>query len=175
MNIESITQGKNKSVITANGKEYEFSNEVVFADRLQCGEIGAKMFFEYKEKSDCLLAKEYLFALLARALKSKKAAAEKLRQKGFSSKAIQYALERAEEYALLDDENYARCYIRTYSRSKGRRRLEYELKRQGVADEVIRRIFMEEGDRDTDTAKAAAEKYVRQKGAKASKDKLFRH
>ncbi len=175
MEIKSIKQGKTKSLVVVEDKEYDFSNEVIFTERLQSGEITAKRFFELKEKSDSLLAQQYLFGLLARTQKSKKEAAVRLRQKGFGAKAVQYAMQKAEEYSLLDDVYYARCYIRTYSRTKGSRLLEYELKRQGVDEDIIHRIFEEEGFSDDDAAKLAAEKYMRIKGDKATRDKLYRH
>jgi regulatory protein len=174
MEIQSIKQGKTKSIITADGKEYDFSNEVIFTQRLQEGEIGAKQFFELKEKSDCLLAKQYLFGLLARSQKSKKDAATRLRQKGFGSKAVNFAIQKAEEYSLLNDDYYAQCYVKTYSRTKGRRLLEYELKRQGIDEQIIQRVFEEEPDTDDKTALAAARKYIRLKGERATRDKLYR-
>lgn len=174
MEIQSIKQGKTKSIITADGKEYDFSNEVIFTQRLQEGEIGAKQFFELKEKSDCLLAKQYLFGLLARSQKSKKDAATRLRQKGFGSKAVNFAIQKAEEYSLLNDDYYAQCYVKTYSRTKGRRLLEYELKRQGIDEQIIQRVFEEEPDTDDETALAAARKYIRLKGERATRDKLYR-
>lgn len=175
MEIKSIKQGKTKSIVVLDDKEYDFSNEVIFAERMQIGEISGKRFFELKEKSDGLLAKQYLFGLLARTQKSKKEAAVRLRQKGFGSRAVQFALQKAEEFSLLDDVYYTRCYIKTYSRTKGSKLLEYELKRQGVDEEIIHRIFEEEGFSDDETARTAAEKYMRVKGDKASRDKLYRH
>lgn len=175
MEIKSIKQGKNKSLVIVDDKEYDFSNEVIFSERLQSGEISGKRFFELKEKSDSLLAKQYLFGLLARTQKSKKEAATRLRQKGFGTKAVQFAVQKAEEFSLLDDTFYARCYIKTYSRTKGSRLLEYELKRQGVDEEIVHKIFEEEGFSDNNAARLAAEKYMRLKSDKATRDKLYRH
>lgn len=176
MKICLVKDGKRKTVIVTENNEYFFSTEIVYKARLVAGmEISSSDFFALKDESDKLLAKHYLFTLLSKQLKSKLQAERKLKEKGYYSKAIEYAIDKAEEYKLLDDENYAQSYINTYIRNKGSKLIKYELKKAGIADNIIDRFLEGREDEVLLTAKNCAQNFLRIKGKNANRDKLYRH
>jgi regulatory protein len=71
-------------------------------------------------------------------------------------------LDRFEEVGLVDDEAFARTWVQTRMGNKGlsRRALSAELRRKGVADEVVRSV-LDEVDRDDE--EEAARRLVRRK------------
>lgn len=174
MIIEEIKVGKRKAVIITDSKTYDFSLETLYKERLVAGEIDPAKFFQIKSESDNDLAKQYIFSSLARSIKSKKDAISKLRQKGFYTKAIDYAISKAEEYKLIDDENYAKCYINTYQNTKGTKLLKYELRQKGIDEELIRVLLEDIIDDQEDACLKYAQKYKRIRGDKLTREKLFR-
>ncbi|MFW5780792.1 MAG: regulatory protein RecX, partial [Bacillota bacterium] len=166
---------KNKAIVLFNAKEYEFSKDIIFKESLYEKKVlSLKEFFEIKEKSDCLLAQNYLFRLLSTRLKSQKEAEQKLRDKGFFSKAVKYAIKKANEYKLLDDDNYAKCYVNTYIKNKGSNMIRYELMRKGIEENIIEKHLEGTSDMQKQSAIEHAKKYLKIKGDKATKEKLYK-
>src|SRR5690554_3053864 len=175
MEIEKITHYKNKSIVLYNGKEYEFAKETIFKENLYSKkDISLNDFFEIKKKSDCILAQSYLFRLLATRLKSQKEAEIKLRQRGFFPKAVEYAVNKAKEYALIDDDNYAKCYVNTHIKNKGSKMLSYELSRKGISQDIIEKHLEQTERQQRQGALEQVKKYIKIKGDKATKDKLYK-
>ncbi len=73
-------------------------------------------------------------------------------------------LDRFEEVGLIDDEAFARTWVRTRMGNKGlaRRALAIELRRKGVADEVVRVVLDEiDGDDEVETARRLVRRRLR--------------
>lgn len=64
---------------------------------------------------------------------------QKLRKKNFDARACQLALEYLREKTFLDDSRYTRAWLagRAGKKAEGRKRLEAELLRRGIAREII--------------------------------------
>jgi regulatory protein len=86
----------------------------------------------------------------------------KLAEKGFADEVIQQAVERLRANGLLDDTRFARTWVENQStfRPRGQRALAYELRRKGVADEVIAHS-LEEIPAEEDLAYQAGKKQAR--------------
>lgn len=88
-------------------------------------------------------------------------------RKGESPELARLAVERLTAEGFIDDESYARSFVRSKSAGAGlaRFRLKQELGRQGVergvADEAIAEVFEEEGIDEVTTATALATKRAR--------------
>ena len=65
-------------------------------------------------------------------------------------------------YKFINDEEYAKDYVKSYSKKKGNRLLAAELKRKGVSDSEISEAIEERSD-ESEGANAVAEKYLRGK------------
>lgn len=175
MKIDKIICHRNKTLLVYNGKEYEFSKDIIYKENLfEEKEIPPKEFFEIKQKSDCLLAQNYLFRLLSTRLKSQKEAEIKLREKGFFSSAIKLAIDKAKEYRLLDDDNYARAYVNTHLKNKGSKLIRYELVGKGISEHTIDKYLEDTWEFEKQRAMEHASKYLKAKGEKATKEKLYR-
>ena len=76
--------------------------------------------------------------LVSASERSSKGLRERLGKDGFSSDAVEAALERAIGYGIVDDSRYAEAYVRTkLAAGKGRRGIEAELRDLGIDPEDI--------------------------------------
>lgn len=92
-----------------------------------------------KSKKDSLdAAKEYAFLLLKFRLRSENELESRLKRKKFSPQIIRAALDFLKEKKFLDDELFARSWIRSrIRRPLGIRRIRQELNLKGIDKEII--------------------------------------
>ncbi len=87
----------------------------------------------------------------------------KLIAKEFDGKVIERTLAHLEHEGYLDDLAFAKIWISSRGSSRGDRLLRQELRRKGVADEVVDQALAEEADRDASSdIQAVARKRYRQ-------------
>ena len=108
------------------------------------------------------VARKILLDQLTGRARSRKELADRLASRNVPGELATALLDRFEEVGLIDDEAFARLWIADRHRSKGLapRALSHELRRKGVADEVVREALdeMEPGAEE-----AAARVLVRKK------------
>lgn len=75
--------------------------------------------------------------------RSRKELCDKLVEKGYGEEEITDAIEKLISYGYIDDERFAKSYIRSQMRGKGRRRITMELSGKGVDSVVTRELFTE--------------------------------
>ncbi len=103
----------------------------------------------------------------------------KLRQKGYGESA-EYAVERLRSEGYVDDERFARMYVRELISIKkyGKRRIEQELYRKGVDRETISLVLEEAHFDESDLCALINRKYLRylsdEKGIKKTVASLMR-
>lgn len=103
----------------------------------------------------------------------------KLRQKGYGESA-EYAVERLRSEGYVDDERFARMYVRELISIKkyGKRRIEQELYRKGVDREIISLVLEEAHFDESDLCALINRKYLRylsdEKGIKKTVASLMR-
>ena len=98
-----------------------------------------------------LRAHEKALYLLEHRAHSKKELADKIARAEFDREAAQRAADRMEELGLIDDEDYARRLAQSLFGGKhfGAHRVKQELRRKGIADDVIEAVLAEfSTDRD---------------------------
>jgi regulatory protein len=90
-------------------------------------------------------AHEKALYLLEHRAHSKKELADKIARAEFDREAAQRAADRMEELGLIDDEDYARRLAQSLFGGKhfGARRVKQELRRKGIADDVIEAVLAE--------------------------------
>lgn len=93
-------------------------------------------------------------------LKTTRQIKDYLKKKLYSHQTIDYVIEKLDEYKYLDDENYAKSFVLTYSNKYGKLKLISALKSKGILDEIIDKIFSEKIESNI---KSVAEKYLRNK------------
>lgn len=94
-----------------------------------------------------------------------------LKGKGYLDEVINSVTDKLIEYRYVDDEDFTRAYISTYKNKSGKIKLRYDLRRLGVAEEIISDALTERGDESAE-AVALAEKYYRTHD-KADRNKLY--
>lgn len=104
-------------------------------------------------------ARHHALALLAARSHAAAELARKLARKGYPEAAVRRALAALAEQGWLDDREFARQYVRARSEGRGalgERRLAQELRRKGLAPDLIREVLAEQFGA-ADTAALAAE------------------
>ena len=113
-------------------------------------ELTDEELHELIQASDAQRAKEKALYLLEHRSHSKKELTEKIARTAASREAAQAAADRMEELGLLNDEDYARRYARElFTRKRwGAMRVKQELKRKGIAPELVDELLTEYQDED---------------------------
>lgn len=93
-------------------------------------------------------------------LKTKKQLRDYLKKKEYNPQTIDFVISKMEEYDYLNDENFAKAYILTYSKKYGKLKLKSELKLKGVSDEIINKYL---DDFKSENIESVALKYLKNK------------
>ncbi len=110
------------------------------------------------------VARKIVLRQLAAAPRSRKQLADKLRERECDDHVASAVLDRLEEVGLIDDEAYAASTVRSQqtSRGLGRRAIAQELRRKGIASEVIdEQLETIDDEEERDRARALADKKLR--------------
>lgn len=92
-------------------------------------------------------------------MRTQKEVEDRLLQKGFTELAIESAIEKAKEYRLIDDADYARRFVRDRLERKGvgERAIRYELIRKGIDREMVEQAL---GTLEQDAQLERARQYI---------------
>lgn len=93
-------------------------------------------------------AKERATHILEKADRTEDELRKKLLENYYPEKAIDAAIDRLKEYHYIDDLEYAKSYIRTYSDSKSMKVMKIKLMEKGIRECDIEEAFSEEYDTD---------------------------
>lgn len=88
-------------------------------------------------------AKERALNLITIAAKTTQEIHNKLRQGYYPEDICTRVVDFLQEYGYLNDYEYARCYLTGRMQSKGMRIIQMELRRKGIAEDVIKRVTEE--------------------------------
>lgn len=151
--------GKNTFKVEIEGVVLKIDDETVYREKLKTDdEVSPEKFEKLVEISEYAAAKKYLAAVLSRSGQSAKEADLKLMRKGFSKKTREKTIEFFEKNGYLDDELFAKSYVRyaTEVKRQGRIKIKSDLIKKGVSNEIIELVL--EGVDDSSALAAAAEK-----------------
>jgi len=81
--------------------------------------------------------------LLERGMKSQKQVEDYLKGKGYPISCIENAVKKLTEYGYINDEVFAKEYVKLYSQKDGKRKIEFALKNKGVDEEIISKAIEE--------------------------------
>jgi len=109
-------------------------------------------------------AREACLRLLSYRARSRRELAERLERKGFDDGVIHAAVGELEAAGLVDDEEFARSWVRERlaNNPRGSRGMRWELRSKGVKEEVIQRTLEQEvsAERELEAALRVAATYV---------------
>lgn len=93
-------------------------------------------------------------------LKTTKQIKDYLKKKNYSEITINYVLEKLKEYEYINDENYAKSFLLTYSKKYGRLKLKSLLIQKGISELIINSLLEEV---KSDNLELVATKYLKNK------------
>ncbi len=122
-------------------------------------------------------ARERALYLLERRPLSVHMMRDKLHENEYPISVIERVVGFLIQYQYLDDLDYVGMYIHTYSTSKSRRQLEFDLKKKGIAKEVIDAYFEENDFSEQDCFDKQFQRYIRGKNLQdyCTRQKVFRY
>ena len=150
--------------------------ETAVKNRLKAGmTIDAAELEKLQFESEKTTAFDRALTHLSASMKSEKEMSDYLKKKGYLPAVIDYVLEKLRDYSFVDDEEYARQYVKSASKNKGRRLIGLELQRKGVSEETAQTAVDEIPDEDA-AARRVLQKYMRSRTAdKETLYKAFRY
>lgn len=152
------------------------SLETVMRNHLKEGQQVSEQNIEYlKNETEKQVALEKATGYIAKCQKTKKQISDYLLKKGFEADIIDYVLEKLGEYHFVDDELFAKNYVKSKSKNCGKKKIEYELKHKGVDEQIIN-DSIENYSEDEKTVVPVLEKYLKNKPLDLkTKQKAFRY
>lgn len=163
-------------VLLSNGEKVVLHGLTLLKTKLKVGdEIDKETLEEYQFEYEKLTAFDKAINLLGRGMKTKKQLMTYLKDKGYMPKVCDYVLEKLGEYNYVDDLQFAKCYTKMSSKSKGKRAIAFEMKQKGVSDQIIEECLCDLDDQK-EVALSLAQKYLKNKPLdQKTKEKLYRH
>lgn len=163
--LETQKKNKNRISIYINDK-YAFGvhRDVLYKLNIEEGKSFDKDFIEKIIKTEeQKKANNYAMMLLSYRPRSQKEIKDKMKQKGYDSEVIDKTLQLLKEYNYINDEDFAKEYIKLKSKKYGSKRIKIELSRKGIKEEIINDVLHEEIDYDSEynIALEHAEKKIR--------------
>ena len=174
--IEQQKRDKERVNIYIDGVFYCGLNmETIIKHKLKVGLDVEKEFLDNIQlESEKQTALNKAVKYISKTMKTQKQVVDYLKGKGYVFQVINFVLEKLKEYNFVDDETYVNLYIKQGTNSKGKRRLQFELKNKGI-DEKLVMEKVAEIETDRDTALSLGEKFLqRKKIDEKTREKLFR-
>ena len=133
--------------------------ETVMKFRLKVGqEIEPERLDEIQLDSEKIKALDKALTFISKSKKTKKQVKDYLYKKGYTVQTVDAVILKMEDYRFIADDDYAEGYVKTYSKSKGKRLLKMELKQKGVSEEDMASALSLVED-ESENALAVAQKY----------------
>ena len=137
--------------------------ETVMRHRLKIGDqIEPEKLDEIQFDSERVRALDKALSFVTKSKKTQKQVKEHLYSKGYTEQTVASVIEKMNDYRFLDDGDYAETYAKSYSKTKGKKLIEMELKKRGVSEEDMSLAIENIGDQ-TESAVIIAEKYLKSK------------
>lgn len=137
--IEIGKKNKERANIYIN-EEYAFSIslELVYKEKLKINEnVDIERLKTLSKEDNYIRCKNSAIRIVERSYKSEKEMEDKLLLKGYDERTIERTLDFLKEYNFLNDENYARSYVKDKIKVEGKRKIKFTLIRKGIDDNLI--------------------------------------
>ena len=137
--IEVQKKNKDRVNVYIDG-EYAFpcNSEVIFLHMIKVGQtVDADNLQEIINMDDYIKCKDSALRIIERSYKTEKQIYDKLIQKDYDKASIDKVLDLLKEYKLLDDEKYAKTYIKEKIKEQGKTKIKYALISRGISEGII--------------------------------------
>lgn len=141
MQITAIVKQKNGSYdVYIDGEKTERLDAVVLASNKGI-KVGAEITPDELEKIKRESGENFAFdagiKYISRNMRTESEVRTKLLSLGYSETNAEYAIDKLKSYGYVNDLSYAKAYVSTYGKNRGRIRLSFELANKGVDRETI--------------------------------------
>ena len=162
--IEAQVKNKDRVNIFLDGEfSLGCSLELALTHHLkEGGEISSEQLEQLVFENEKSAALSKAVTLLGKNLKTKSQMRKYLTEKGYSPQIINYVLEKLAEYNYINDENYAKIYVRSVKNKYGKIKIKTELKLKGVSEKIIDEVLLE-FESEEDVILTLATKYLKGK------------
>lgn len=141
--IEAQKNKKERVNVYING-EYSFScsMELVYRYNLEKGiNIDLDYIKEVVKEDNYIYCKESALRTIERTLKTEKEVINKLEKKGFEKSVIDKTMIFLRKYNFVDDNKYAKCYIKEKLKVDGKKKIKFNLLKKGINESIIEDSF----------------------------------
>lgn len=112
--------------------------ELVYKENLKVkDDVDISKLQEIAEKESYIRCKESAIKIIERSYKTEKEIRDKLKQKGYEEKQINNSIDFLKEYDFINDNTYAKAFIKDKLSSKGSQKIKYDLMKKGIAKDII--------------------------------------
>lgn len=144
--ITKIEAQKNKKerVNVYINDEYSFScsMELVYRYNLEKGtNVDLDYIKEVVKEDNYIYCKESAIKIIEKTLKTEKEVTIKLEKKGFEKSLIDKAINFLKKYNFVDDNKYAKCYIKEKLKVDGKKKIKFNLLKKGIQESTINEAF----------------------------------
>jgi len=135
--ITAITKQSNNNyfvnIFLDGGYSFSVTLDSLMSNGLKVGvELSEKDIEKIKFSAENDKAAKKGLTYVSKSFKTKKQVKDYLISKGFSIQSVLFAIDKLTEFGYIDDVEYARRYIETYSSTQGKRLMEYKLMMKGI-------------------------------------------
>ncbi|MGB4589033.1 MAG: recombination regulator RecX [Clostridiaceae bacterium] len=127
-------------------------------------EVDVELLKEIAQEDDYFKAKDIAFRFLEKTMKTESQLREKLLDKEFEPVTIDRVVVLLKEYNLLDDHKYVFQFLTEKLRSRGLKKVTFELHQKGISKEVLNEVLetMDTGSIEEESCFRVAEKKFRE-------------
>lgn len=112
--------------------------ELIYKENLKVkDDVDISKLQEIAEKESYIRCKESAIKIIERSYKTEKEIRDKLKQKGYEEKQINNSIDFLKEYDFINDNTYAKAFIKDKLSSKGSQKIKYDLMKKGIAKDII--------------------------------------
>lgn len=177
--IRKIGKGQRYYLYLDNEFFGVFESEILAKYCLKTGDEKENEFFEeLKNENGNYACFNRGLAVLEKSMKTEKMLRDYLYSKGYPKSCIDYGVKKIKEYGYINDESFCENYITSYSNSKSRRKMKYDLLSKGVDENVIEKTFEKllKDEDERENCLKFGEKFMRNREFDLkNKQKLFNH
>lgn len=138
---EISVQKKNKNrcnIYIDNIFAFGVSNELIYKENLKVGMIiDEEKLKKIAYEENLINCKETALKIIERSYKTKKEMEKRLLEKGYNLEEINETLKFLERYNFINDESYAKAFIKDKTKTQGKQKIKYALKNKGISEEII--------------------------------------
>lgn len=112
--------------------------ELIYKENLKVkDDVDISKLQEIAEKESYIRCEESAIKIIERSYKTEKEIRDKLKQKGYEEKQINNSIDFLKEYNFINDNTYAKAFIKDKLSSKGSQKIKYDLMKKGIAKDII--------------------------------------